>query len=58
MLLLRVHHLPSTFPQVRLLATNLSVEDVLPVRDKLADALFAGQGQPPAVAHFVARHAA
>lgn len=31
-------------PQVRLLATNLSLEDVLPVRDKLADALFAGEG--------------
>jgi RNA-splicing ligase RtcB len=28
--------------QVRLLATNLTMEDVLPVKDKLADALFAG----------------
>lgn len=28
--------------QVRLLATNLTKEDVLPVKDKLADALFAG----------------
>jgi tRNA-splicing ligase RtcB len=29
---------------VRLLRSNLSIEDLLPVRDKLADALFKGEG--------------
>jgi hypothetical protein len=33
--------------QVRLLTSNLTLDDLLPVRDKLADALFAGEIRNP-----------
>jgi len=36
--------------QVRLLRSKLKLDDILPVRDKLADALFAGEGLARVVA--------